>query len=469
MEAPDNTGTSITASPKKRIESIDAFRGFTIAAMIFVIQVAGYSYLPLTFHSFGSVPVSTFKHAGEAEPEDWDFYEAGSKSPLTGKTPDHKKVHYPPAKMTKLGTVTATGSDSNYSVIIPAEEGGTTQTFAAVHVNTARPLEVGDEIVAMRATRNNDFWWFEGKGNGCTFTDLVAPFFVFIVGVCIPLSRQSRGRNWWKHAGVRTLLLILAGVVYISLILKLSWWWGILQAIGIAYFMGAACTRLPWIARWIVLAGIAAFHQWATLNWWWWVKLVHAGDTRPFMTIGLLRDYLEGRPVIANALKPLTLHCTPWASISWGLCTILGTFIGDALNTRNHRKVVIQCLVVGIVATAVGYIMHRRGFPINKDVVSVSYSLFTAGIGALTYLVFYALMDIWQIKRWAWFLTVFGSNALLAYFMQPVVRIFSTALGTQTFFGNRAGWDGMLWGFIWTALLWVVVLICNKRRIYWKL
>jgi hypothetical protein len=78
-------------------------------------------------------------------------------------------------------------------------------------------------------------------------------------------------------------------------------------------------------------------------------------------------------------------------------------------------------------------------------------------------------MDMWEMKRWAWFLTVFGSNALLAYFMQPVVRIVSTALGTQTFFGNRAGWDGMLWGLTWTALLWLVVLICNRRRIYWKL
>ena len=50
---------------KKRIESIDTFRGFTIFAMIFVIMVAGYKHLPLTFPQFGSAPVSTFKHAGE--------------------------------------------------------------------------------------------------------------------------------------------------------------------------------------------------------------------------------------------------------------------------------------------------------------------------------------------------------------------------------------------------------------------
>ena len=469
MEAPDNTGTSITASPKKRIESIDAFRGFTIAAMIFVIQVAGYNYLPLTFPQFGSAPTSTFKHAGETEPFEWDFYEAHAATPLTGKTADYKKISFPPAKNYKVAEVVASGSDGNYAVEIPATDGATTQSFSAVHVNTARPLLRGDEILAVHDDKIESGWRFEGHGNGCTFTDFVAPFFVFIVGVCIPLSRQSRGANWWKHAGIRTLLLILAGVIYISLILKLSWWWGILQAIGVAYFMGAACARLPWLARWIVLIAIAAFHQYATQYISWWVRLVDPGDTRPFMTIGQLRDFLEGRPVIANALKPLTVHCTPWASISWGLCTILGTFIGDALSTRNHTKVVRQCLFVGVAATGVGYAMHRLGYPINKDVVSVSYSLFTAGIGAFCYLAFYVIMDMWEIKKWAWFLGVFGSNALLAYFMQPVVRAFSTALGTQTFFGNRAGWDGMLWGLIWTALLWVVVLICNKRKIYWKL
>ena len=88
-----------------RIASIDAFRGFTVLAMIFVIQVAGYTNLPLTMSWFGSPPVSTFKHAGDA--------------------------------------INATGI-------------------------------------------------------GLTFTDLVAPFFVFIVGMALPLSKKRRGSDWWK-------------------------------------------------------------------------------------------------------------------------------------------------------------------------------------------------------------------------------------------------------------------------------
>src|ERR1051326_6976973 len=55
----------------QRLASLDAFRGFTIAGMIFVIMVAGYRDLPNTFPAFGSAPVSTWKHAGD----DGDFRE----------------------------------------------------------------------------------------------------------------------------------------------------------------------------------------------------------------------------------------------------------------------------------------------------------------------------------------------------------------------------------------------------------
>src|SRR2546423_11551656 len=53
------------AVPYQRLKSLDAFRGFTIMGMIFVIMVSGYKNLPHTFPAFGSAPVSTWKHAGD--------------------------------------------------------------------------------------------------------------------------------------------------------------------------------------------------------------------------------------------------------------------------------------------------------------------------------------------------------------------------------------------------------------------
>ena len=371
---------TISAPPQQikqsgRIASIDAFRGFTVLAMIFVIQVAGYTNLPLTMSWFGSPPVSTFKHAGDA--------------------------------------INATGV-------------------------------------------------------GLTFTDLVAPFFVFIVGMALPLSKKRRGSDWWKHVTKRTFMLIALGVIYISLALGsanswggLSYWWGILQAIGIAYFMGAVSTQFPNWQRWIAVFVIAGFHLFMSMNFNWWLHL--GNPNAGFWTIA----NLSGDP-----LRPLTIHCTPWASISYGVITIVGTILGDSLLTRSHKKIITQSIIIGVVFFIIGYLLHLYDYPkfaMNKDNVTVSYALATSGISAFTFLIFYLIMDVAKYQKWAWVFIVFGSNALLGYFLQPIVRIFAYALGFKPYLIGLSGWYGMFIGLVWTAVLWAVLLWCNKRNIYWRI
>ncbi len=371
---------TISAPPQQikqsgRIASIDAFRGFTVLAMIFVIQVAGYTNLPLTMSWFGSPPVSTFKHAGDA--------------------------------------INATGV-------------------------------------------------------GLTFTDLVAPFFVFIVGMALPLSKKRRGADWWKHVTKRTFMLIALGVIYISLALGsantwggLSYWWGILQAIGIAYFMGAVSTQFPQWQRWIAVFVISGFHLFMSMNFNWWLHL--GNPNAGFWTIA----NLSGDP-----LRPLTVHCTPWASISYGVITIVGTILGESLLSRDHKKIITQSIIIGISFFVIGYLLHLYDFPkfaMNKDNVTVSYALATSGISAITFLIFYLIMDVAKYQKWAWVFIVFGSNALLGYFLQPIVRIFVYALGFKPYLMGLSGWYAMFIGLVWTALLWVVLLWCNKRNIYWRI
>ena len=355
--------------PKGRIISIDAFRGFTILAMIFVIQVAGYSNLPFTMSWFGSPPVSTFHHAADA-----------------------------------IGNTT---------------------------------------------------------GAGLTFTDLVAPFFVFIVGMVLPLSKKRRGKEWWHHVGSRTFLLIALGVLYISLIFGISYWWGILQAIGVAYFMGAVSIRFSKTWRWVIVFVIAGFHLFMSHMFSWWL---HLGDpSASFFTI----SNLSGDP-----LKPLTIHCTPWASISYGLITIVGTILGEAVLTKNTMVIVKKSMIIFIVFCGAGYALHLYDWPnfaMNKETVSSSYSLFTSGVSAITFLIFYYIIDVWKIQKWAWFLVIFGSNALLGYFLQPIVRIFLYALGFKPYLIGYDGMMGVFVGLIWTALLWYIVYLFNKRNIFLKI
>lgn len=429
------------ALPSQRLESLDAFRGFTIAGMIFVIMVAGYKNLPHTFPALGSAPVSTWKHAGDDfDAKEWKNWQ-GDRT-------------YRQASVVKvLG-------EGRYDVTVSGEQkDDPPKAYSGVAIRHSKPLAERDDVIAVFPKSGGEPT-FQGVGNGCTFTDLIAPFFVFIVGVATPLSRRRRGAEWWKHVGTRTLMLIGAGVLYIALALKgITWWWGILQAIGIAYFMGAAFLLLPPAARWGALAAVVAAH--AALSWHvpWWTHLP-ADMSHGFYTLSNPRG---------DKLAPLNVHTTPWGSVGYGIVTIIGTFIGEALVKRDHRHVLRQCLVIGIICSLVGYAIHRLGIPMNKDNVSISYSLFAAGLGALVFLVFYWVIDVQGIKAWTWPLNVFGANPMLGYFLQPLVRIFFVQLGLYSFFAGRSGWSGMGWGLLWTFILWCVCLGCNKRNIYWKL
>jgi len=407
--------------PRVRVESVDAFRGLTIFLMLFVIAVAaaGYYPLPQTMSWLDSLPVSTWNHAEVG----WEQFAAQKKA--TGMTEEQVNA-LPEARL---------------------------------------------------------------KNVGVTVTDLVAPFFVFIVGIAIPLSRSRRGKEWWNHVMVRTVMLIVAGVIYISLIMGLSWWWGILQAIGVAYFMGAASMKLPRWGRWAAILGILAFHMVMSRYVGWWL---HFGDTsEPFWTIGQLHG---------SWAKPLTLHCRPWVSISYGVMTMIGVLIGEAVVGGRRSEITRSAIIVGVIFTLLGLIVHKiglltgeMGLCFNKPDVTASYAMFTSGVGAFTFLLLYYLIDVWGIKRWAYPLKVFGVNAFLAYFMQIIMRIFFRALKIEplfagqpndtltqwagifnspawsAFFLDKSGYNGVLWGLIWTFCLWLIILYCNKRDIYWKL
>jgi predicted acyltransferase len=369
-------------------------------------------------------------------------------------------------------------------------------TATRVLVNAPKPLRVGDGVI-VHLPKGPDLWnetfatpadsapphtaiaRFQAPKIGCTITDLVAPFFVFIVGVVIPFGSLHRNAGWFHHALRRCLFLIGAGILYLSLIgpLSLSWWWGILQAICVAYLVGVLLYQFPALPRLGILLALALFHEVMTRQFHWWTEL---GDpNKVFFSVGnwrMNRDF--------DFLRPLELHCTPWASIGYGLCTVLGTFIGEAIKARH--AIARTCLVVGISATVVGLILNSVGFPMHKEFVTTSYALFTSGIAALTYLGFYLVMDRAGYQTWAWPLEVFGQNALFAYFSQVLVGgILLERFGITAFFTgapfdpshplagawwtSKAGYMGLAYGALYTFILWLATLYANRRGWYWKL
>ncbi len=399
----------------KRIESIDALRGLTIALMIFVIAVGAGNYpdLPQKASWFGSLPISTWYHAEVG----WEHFAEGKSA--------------------------------------------------------------ADLAVAPEARLKNI---------GLTATDLVAPFFVFVVGLVIPLSKSHRGKGWWGHVLRRTAMLILAGILYISLILGLSWWWGILQAIGIAYLMGSASLRLKPALRWAAVFTVLGLHMLLSQYAGWWLQF--GPIEAPFWTIA--------NPT-GSWSRPLTLHCLPWVSISYGAMTMIGVLLGEAVASGERRRIIRRSILLAGIFLVLGLAVHQLGFItgnmklcFNKPDVTASYAMFTSGLASLLFLVLYTIIDILGYKKWAWPLLEFGKNALLAYFLQIIMRLGFRALKIEPFFAgapndttrvwadmlgqpfaglllDKSGYHGIYWGLLWTLCLWSIVRWCNKRNLYWKL
>jgi predicted acyltransferase len=180
--------------------------------------------------------------------------------------------------------------------------------------------------------------------------------------------------------------------------------------------------------------------------------------------------------------------------------TMIGVLLGEALTSGNRREILRRSLVIGTVCCVVGLAIHEAGLIsgntalcFNKPDVTASYALMASGIGAFTFSLLYLIIDVAGYSRWAYILTEFGKNALLAYFLQIVMRLAFRALHIEPVFAgspnamltqwaglinadwwrlflfDKTGYNGVLWGVLWTACLWCIVVSCNRRNIYWKL
>ena len=259
--------------------------------------------------------------------------------------------------------------------------------------------------------------------HGWTPTDLIFPFFVFIVGMAITLALGPRveGGAAGLHGTVlrRTRLIFLVGLVlngfpYFHLsTLRIP---GVLQRIALCYGIAALIFLHT---RWRAQAAIGSA---LLLVYWALMKLVPvpqfgAGD---LSMAGNLAAYLDRTLLSGHIYRPLydpegLLSTVP--SIATALAGILA---GHWLRSRREPlEKVTGFFAAGAAAVVVGW-SWNLAFPINKPLWTSSYVLFTAGLALQLFAVCYWLIDVKGYRRWATPFLVFGANALAAYFLSSI-------------------------------------------------
>ncbi|MEO8433666.1 MAG: DUF5009 domain-containing protein [Pyrinomonadaceae bacterium] len=286
----------------------------------------------------------------------------------------------------------------------------------------------GITIAGMVLVNNPGTWshmyWPLGHAawHGWTPTDLIFPFFLFIVGVAIPLAfarRIEQGgskRDLYLKIIKRTLIifalgLFLAGFPYFQFsTIRIP---GVLQRIAVCYLFSSiiflnAKVRTQFI---ITLALLVIY--------WLLMTRLHApgfatGDLSKEGSLASFIDRIILGPHIwkqGKVFDPEGLLSTIPAIAT----TMFGVFTGQWLRTnRAQYEKVAGMFVAGACCIVIGWVWHPF-FPINKSLWTSSYVFFTGGLALEFLALCYWVIDIKKYQKWARPFVVFGVNAIALF------------------------------------------------------
>jgi predicted acyltransferase len=312
--------------------------------------------------------------------------------------------------------------------------------------------------------------------HGWTPTDLVFPFFLFIVGVAIPLSLEHRApgpallRVLRRAAVIFALGLVLGGFpAFDWSSLRIP---GVLQRIAVCYLVAAVLfVATGWRTRAVVAAALL-------LGYWGAMTLIPvpghgAGDLG---REGNLAAWID-RAVLGPHLWRATRVYDPEGILSTvpAVATVLvGVLAGEWVRSRRPpRTVTMGLLLAGALAVAVGA-EWGNWFPVNKALWTSSYAVLTGGLALLAFAACYWAIEVCGWRAWARPLVVFGVNALALYFLSSLaalslalVRVGDASLQARLFERLFAPWAApvnasLAYAVAYVLVWWVVMAVLYR-------
>jgi len=254
--------------------------------------------------------------------------------------------------------------------------------------------------------------------NGCTPTDLVFPFFLFIVGVSMWFSFKKYGDGLTKKGLLKVLkrfLVIFIIGLFLNAFPKFDFehlrFFGVLQRIAIAYAIGAIlCMQFNYKQLFIVFVIILVGY---------WGLLYFGGSNDVFsLTSNVVRKVdllLFGEN---HVYKGFGMPFDPeglLSSIPAVATVILGYFTGQIIENSDKVTTAIKKMILfGISIAVIGWFWGYL-FPINKALWTSSYVLYTGGLAMLFLTFLLWIIDVNKMRNWAKPFIHFGTNPLFIF------------------------------------------------------
>ena len=359
-----------------------------------------------------------------------------------------------------------------------------------------------------RANPDSGFWRFLAHHQshvawtGFSLHDLIQPSFSFLVGVALPFSlarRSELGQPQWRrtlHSFGRASVLVLLGVFLRSTHARQTNWTfeDTLSQIGLGYgflyLLALRPRRVQWAALAVILFGYwLAFalyplpgpdFDWAkagvkpgdadlmtgfAAHWGRNTNLAWAFDT------WFLNLFPREKPFTNNGGGYSTLSFIPTLATM-----ILGLLAGEILRSpREPRRKVQWLAAAGVIGLAAGWLLGALGVcPVVKKIWTPSWVLFSGGWCFLLLAGFYAVIDLWNRRRWAFFLVVVGMNSIAAYLIAHLWEDFIAAALPRHFgrawytFAGKA-YEPFVLGLTVLLVEWLILWWMYRRKIFLRI
>jgi len=257
--------------------------------------------------------------------------------------------------------------------------------------------------------------------HGWTPTDLVFPFLLFAMGAAVPFAlarRRGTPRRVRQHVIRRAIVLFALGLVLnaIETAPPIAWATfripGVLQRIALVYLAVAWLTERASLRTQIAVAVAALAGYWAALS----LIPVPGVGTGVLTPSGNLASFIDravfGRHLLDPRFDPEGLLSTVPAIVT-ALC---GVFAGDWLKETRQPHRAVWLWAAGFAAMVAG-LAWGAVFPINKNLWTSSFALFSGGIAAQVLAAWYWVVDVQGWRAWSRPFAVYGRNPLAAYFL----------------------------------------------------
>jgi predicted acyltransferase len=286
-------------------------------------------------------------------------------------------------------------------------------------------------------------WLKHAPDVGLTGVDLIAPFFIFAIGLTYGLSARGRllradRRSVVEHFLSRYFAIAGIGLFFTAVEIRLGLGqpgilWGVLQAIGAAGLITLPFIFLPASARWVAGFGLLALYQILLDRW--WLDSVRASS-----------------------------HGGMQGSLSWGAMLILATAMADLYHDPRRDRMAFPLASALMLASGAALAL---AVPLSKMRVSASYVLVCLGASGAVFELFRFLCDTLGLRSEV--LSAWGRNPLLLYVLHVLLLGVFVLPRIPSWYAEAPAWLVPLEALALLGALSWIGLALNRRGWYFKL